>query len=793
MAELFFEAPKISTIYLQIANYPIMAQEIRRRMREELFRRGVITPDALEDEVRQKAIDSQRREGVIALEENELAWQQRLQMVRDYLTDFYFAYNLPLDLFHSVIGDLLSERSVPEDEYEIHFNPELAPLDLLLRQAAHYDSLPKDRQEAVRHHREEIIVVLIKTMISDHLNFVRLAKSWFTAEDLKFIYARRIGGGKIGGKAAGMLLAWKILQAFAPLMAQQISLPESYFIGTDVFYDFLALNRFETFLNQKYKSLDQIREEYPTIQAAYRQANFPEGVVDQLRAILIKVGKMPLIVRSSSLLEDNFGTSFAGKYESYFCPNQGTLDENLEALLSAIRRTYASAVNPDALLYRRRMGLLDYDERMAILLQEVQGRRYGRYFFPDLAGVAFSRTPILWHPRLRPEDGFVRLVLGMGTRAVNRVADDYPRLITLSHPMLRPESSLTAMRYYSQRYIDAIDLEENAFKTLPVHEVIGLDYPPLRWVASVDEGETLMPVMSLGPQVSPQRLVMTFDSLLQRSDFVPHMKTVLSLLSKHYEFPVDVEFAVTVKPDSPRPSLTFHLLQCRPQSSMKGEIARPIPIELPQEDKVFMATRMVPQGEISGIDYIIYVDPAQYGRLADTVSRYEVARIIGLLDKTLEGHSFIMLGPGRWGSANPDLGVPVTYADICNSHALVEIAVTQQGMAPEPSYGTHFFQDLVEAQIYPLAVYPEGPSDYLAQGFLDRAQNHLADLLPEAARLDSCIKVIHIPGERSGYRLEIIMDGERALAFLARSDGSVTIAPPPPLPAADNRVSGPEW
>ena len=151
------------------------------------------------------------------------------------------------------------------------------------------------------------------------------------------------------------------------------------------------------------------------------------------------MGKTPLIVRSSSLLEDNFGTSFAGKYASHFCPNQGTLKENLRDLTLAIRRTYASVSSPDALFYRRRMGLIDYDERMAILLQTVQGQTYRHYLFPTLAGVAFSYSPVVWSPRLRREEGFVRLVLGMGTRAVERVGEDYVRLINLSHPMLRPE------------------------------------------------------------------------------------------------------------------------------------------------------------------------------------------------------------------------------------------------------------------------------------------------------------------------------------------------------------------
>ena len=768
MAELALEAPRIQAIYLQIANYPILAQEIRRHMRDELFRRGIITSEALEEEVRQKAILSQRREGVGGQPgEAEPLWQQRQQTIRDYLTDFYFAYNLPLELFQNIISDLLAHRSVQEDELDIHFNPELAPLDLLLKQAARYEALPEAERATVRHHLEEIIVVLIKTMISDHLGFVHVAKGWFTAEDLEFIYTRRIGTGKIGGKAAGLLLAWKILQAYAPLMAQQMVLPESYFIGTDVFYDFLSLNRLEPFINQKYKPLEQIRQDYPQLRAVYEQGHFPETITEQLSAILQKMGKTPLIVRSSSLLEDRFGTAFAGKYDSVFCPNQGTLEENRTALTLAIRRIYASASNPDALLYRRRMGLLDYDERMAILLQEVQGQTYRHYFFPALAGVGFSLTPILWHPRLRREDGFVRLVWGLGTRAVNRVADDYPRLITLSHPTLRPEGSLSAMRYYSQHFIDLIDLEANALVTLPVEQVIGLDYPPLRWVASVDEGDTLMPIVSLGPQVSPKNLVLTFDALLQRSDFVAHMKSMLSILSQQYHFPVDVEFAVTLTPDSPRPRLTFHLLQCRPQSSMKGEPVRSIPADVPEQDKVFLATRMAPQGAVSGIEYVIYVDPLRYSALTDPVSRHEVARMVGQLDKALEGRPFIMVGPGRWGSANPELGVPVTYADICNSHALVEIAVAQEGIVPEPSYGTHFFQDLVEAEIYPLAIYPEEPGDFLNQAFLDQAQNRLANLLLEAARYSDCVKVIHVPSERHGRHLEIVMDGERALAYLS--------------------------
>ena len=157
--------------------------------------------------------------------------------------------------------------------------------------------------------------------------------------------------------------------------------------------------------------------------------------------MLATIGPYPVIVRSSSQLEDNFGTSFAGKYDSHFCPNQGTPEENLQALIRAIALTFASTFKPDALLYRRSRGLQDYDERMAILFQVVQGERFGRYFLPQGAGVAFSRNLYRWSPQIRREDGFARLVWGLGTRAVERVGNDYPRPVALSHPTLQPDDS----------------------------------------------------------------------------------------------------------------------------------------------------------------------------------------------------------------------------------------------------------------------------------------------------------------------------------------------------------------
>jgi hypothetical protein len=239
-------------------------------------------------------------------------------------------------------------------------------------------------------------------------------------------------------------------------------------------------------------------------------------------------------------------------------------------------------------------------------------------------------------------------------------------------------------------------------------------------------------------------------------------------LNKRYNAPVEMEFAATITPTSGRPNVTLHLLQCRPQSSLREAQVRPAPLDLAASDRLFISSRMVPQGQVSEVEYIFFVKPQVYSNLP-AERRHELARVIGRLNKNLEGHKFIMVGPGRWGSSNIDLGVPVSYADIYNSSALIELAYSQKGITPEPSYGTHFFQDLVESQIYPLAVYPDQPGDLLNEEFFNRAKNQLAALLPESAAYADCLKVIHAPSERPNTTLEISMDGERAVAYFANT------------------------
>ena len=767
--------PKVLQLYLEIIQYPTLAPRIRERMRKELYQRGIITANDLEREVKQRAVQSQEREGLKdpMAEESADLWQQRLSHFRDNLTDFYFAHNLPHERFEEIVRDLVHKRA-PLDDVFLTFNPELAPWDMLFARGAAYEALPPELLAKEQHHLREIVVVLTKGLISDQLGFVGIAKDLFSIADLQAIRRRRIGRGKIGGKAAGMLLACKILsldESNETLdLKKHVVLPESYFIGADVFYDFMSHNDLHYLHNQKYKTRERIEQDYPNARKAFLSGHFPDEIVDGLQEILSRVGKRPLIVRSSSLLEDNFGTSFAGKYDSYFCPNQGTPEENLEALIRAITKVYASVHNPSALFYRREMGLLDYDERMAVLLQEVQGDRHGDFFYPTLAGVAFSYNPFRWTPKIRREDGFLRMVWGLGTRAVDRVAKDYPRMVALSHPDLRPEVGAKEIKRYSQHFADVISLADNEFQTRPLSEMLTMQSQSARLLVSVDRGDYLQPPLAYEPNLSPQDLVLTFDNLLTKTQFVPLLKTILKKLEDRFGRHVDIEFTADIVPGHPQPDFVIRMLQCRPQSRLDSIQAVEVPAAVTATDTLFTADRLVPHGTVQRVRYIVFVDPEAYGLLPDETTRLQIARVVGQVNQALKKKSFILMGPGRWGSNNIDLGVKVTYADIYNTAMLVEIGMSDGGSAPEVSYGTHFFQDLVETEIYPLALYPDQGETIFNWQFFRESANELAVLLPDCAPYTEFVRVIDVPAEAQGRMLEVIMDGEssQALGYLRR-------------------------
>jgi hypothetical protein len=756
-------------IYLALNQYPILAGKIRSRMRKELFARGIISKENFETEAREKAIESQIREGVHnpLVEESPDVWEKRFNRIRDSLCDFYFAYNLPYADFEKIVRQMLTERGSSETDF-VWFNPELAPQDMLFEQAEMIEAMPEAEREKYLARLQEIEVVLIRTMISDQLKYIKMARKWFNVEDLREIRKNKIGGGKVGGKAAGMLLAMRILKETAPEeVRDHFRTPISYYLGSDVFYNFMSMNELMHWNDQKYKTEEDMRADYPMICADFSKGKFPPDILDRLEDVLRRAGETPLIVRSSSLLEDNFGTSFAGKYESIFCPNQGTPEENLQALTDAIIRVYSSALHPDALLYRHIKGLADYDERIAILIQFVEGEKFGRYFLPHAAGVAFSRNLYRWSPQIKQEDGFLRLVWGMGTRAVDLVADDYPRLVALSHPRLYPSSDPRYIRHYSQQYVDVIDLEENRFRTMPVREVVTSRYPPLRCIMQIEQDGYLASLLT--NMITPEKLVVTFEGLLARTPFPTRIREALQLLETHYEAPVDTEFTVEIlDTHTQHPDVRITLLQCRPQSHIQDSADASLPHDLAQENIILSTQRMVPQGAIRNIRYVMFVTSEGYFNLSTQDERTKLERTIGELNAALKDETYIAVGPGRWGTSTPDLGVHVAYGDIYNARALVELSGEAIGASPEPSFGTHFFQDLMEAHIYPLAVFIDDKDATFNRSFFYKTPNRISKFIKADKRLLQTLRLIAVDDFRPGHHLDLVMDGQksRAAAYL---------------------------
>lgn len=756
--------PKVLTLLLELHEYPTLAPRIRDRMREELFRRGVISRETFESEVREKAVQSQEREGVPEKQESPDDWMNRLRITRDNLTDFYFAYNLPHDLFESLVRETLSQRGQTE-EVVLTFHPELAPWDMLFAKGEAYEALPEEQRGAVEHHLQEIKVVLIKAMISDHLEYVGIAREWLSIEDLQRIRERRIGRGKIGGKAAGIELARAILsQSASESVLRNLHFPRSWFLAADVFYRYTVSNELIEFANQKYKSEREIRSEYPSIRERFERGRFPEEYVEPLRDILAELGNTPVIVRSSSLLEDSFGFSFAGKYESIFCANQGSPKENLRGLLRAIADVYSGVYRPDVLLYRKSKGLVDYDERMAVLIQEVQGRQIDGCFLPDAAGVAFSRNQYRWSPKINREAGFMRLVWGLGTRAVDQLSNDYPRLVALSHPEMRPDVEPERIRRYSQRFVDLIDLQSNSMRTVPVDQVLSSRTPNLRWIGQRYVSGGLQDFIGRPVDVKPEQIVLTFSGLLRRSWLPSRMTQILQTLEIAYKRPVDVEFLLQLEHEAVRPAI--YLLQCRPQSRLEIESVN-LPTNVPAQNLLFKSRRLVPDGRVADIRYFVYFSNLGLAQAIGEHERQALARLTGRINARLADEAFVLMGPGRWGTKNPGLGIPVGYGDIYHAKALVELVPDSD--APEPSYGTHFFQDLVEAGIYPLAVALGENGDEFNLAFFDESANQLRDLLPEDGEWERLVRIVEVP---SHMRAELVMNGEagEAIAYLHPRD-----------------------
>ena len=617
---------------------------------------------------------------------------------------------------------------------------------------------------------------LIRRFLTSRLEYLNIAKKYLRVEDFAEIMGSMIGPSKgvgtLGGKASGIILAEKIIRKKMDNKGdlKRVVFARSWYITSDTMRDFINYNTLEEVAHIKYFEPAEIRNEQPFLEQMFKNGVFPQEIVNGLKDILREAGETPLIVRSSSHLEDSFGAAFSGKYKSLFITNQGSFEERLRSLEDAIAEVWASTFNPNAIQYRKERGMLDLLEYMGVIIQEVVGKRVGEYFFPAYAGVALSNNEFRWSSRIRREDGILRLVIGLGTRAVDRVADDYPTLISPRRPQLRANTLVDEAVQYSQRFMDVINLEENRLETVKVDDLItkyGDIYPMLRSIFSIyREGSLISPTTSL-VNTEDEELVVTFNGFDEKHPHLKCLNSILELLKRELGYPVDIEFASDGK------DLT--ILQCRPQTEAQKLDVAPPPHDIPSENILFTASRYVTSSILKNIEYVVYVDAEEYEKLSTREEMLNVARLVGDLNERLPRRKFILLGPGRWGSRGDiKLGVPVQYQDINNTCLLVEVAKRKGGYLPELSFGTHFFQDLVEANIMYLPLYPDEGGSTLNIDLLTGPDNKLDEFVENTKGLENVIRLVRIPDVFKGGTLSVYMDGDRneALAYISPPDHS---------------------
>ncbi|PTX91402.1 PEP/pyruvate-binding domain-containing protein [Opitutus sp. ER46] len=579
-----------------------------------------------------------------------------------------------------------------------------------------------------------------------------LVERYLSLEDFLAIRDRMIGIGSVGGKTLGMLVARAIIRDNDPDLASRLEVHDSFFVGAEVFITYLVQNSV-WWIRERQKNpatfLDQLDEGRERILAG----KFPLHILEQFQGVLDYFGESPYIVRSSSILEDARGNAFSGKYESVFVVNRGTREERMAALLAAVRRVYASVLDEEALRYRRRRGLLESEERMALLIMRVSGAPHGRYYYPQAAGVGLSYNPFAWHPDIDPRAGVLRLVFGLGTRAVDRCDDDYTRLVALNAPARRPEANFEEVREHSQRRMDCLDLREGQFVSLPLAEAIcePTDFP-------VD--------LYLTPTEAEGYPCVTFDRLLTETAVAKDLRHMLTLLEEAYEHPVDTEFALNFLPDG---TYRIHLLQCR-----TFQVRRELPTAVTTPAHPTLPSVLAAHGAVIGVSReqplsrIIYIVQDTYAQLRER-DRYAVARLIGRLNQQhpANDRGLMLIGPGRWGTHSPALGIPVSFAEISRASVICEVVAMHERLIPDVSLGTHFFNDLVEHDMLYLAYFPKKTDNFLDTEWFKDAPSQLLKMEPTAEAFANVVRVIDC-GEGAPAPLWLRADATAQTAFVSK-------------------------
>ena len=621
-----------------------------------------------------------------------------LKVWNRYSAKMFLPHSCSMDLedFKAVDGGVALSRY-----YQILEEEEAQKQDQNFDSHDRFFSMAKLEYQQGRFREETENQILESTMTKDK-RLQEMLKKYFKPKDYFKLRDRMIGSGAIGGKACGMLLARKIVHTLLPEYRAHREAHDSYYIGSDVFYTYIVSNNcWETRIAQRTE--EGYFEKAGQLQQALLSGEFPSNIREKFRSVLEYFGQSPIIVRSSSFLEDGFGNAFAGKYESVFCVNQGTLEERLKVFEDAVRRVYASIMDISALEYRKQRGLEHRDEQMAVLVQRVSGSHWGDYFFPAAAGVGYSYSAYKWSKDMDQSAGMLRLVAGLGTRAVDRTENDYPRLVNLDRPAVSMQTNVADKHRFSQKNMDVLDTKENRLLTKSTDslmEILPLWYK--RAIMERDyEAEEALNRMGRWRQV----WFVTCQKLLENREFTGLMQKLLKTLEQVYGNPVDIEYTVNIDEEG---AFVVNLLQCRPlfTGSRGGKVEIP---GLPKEKTFFhLKDSSVGNSLKKQIHVVIQIEPKLYYEYPYG-KKHQVAEAVGKINRYYKGSgkNILLMTPGRVGTSSPELGVPVTFADISAVCGICEVSDSRAGYMPELSYGSHMFQDMVEAEIFYSALWED--------------------------------------------------------------------------------------
>jgi len=574
-------------------------------------------------------------------------------------------------------------------------------------------------------------------MTHDH-KMAALIKDEFKPEDFFSVKDRVIGTGTIGGKACGMLLARKMVDNYLPQYSEYMEPQDSYYIGTDVFYSYIVENKL-----WELRILQRKEEHYfdkaSELAEEIKEGRFSEAIRAQFRRMLDYFGQMPIIVRSSSFLEDGYGNAFAGKYESVFCVNACSPEERLFHFENAVRRVYASTMDKSALEYRKQRGLDKSDEQMAILVQRVSGTKFNDYYMPCTAGVGYSYSLYRWSDELSADAGLLRLVAGLGTKAVDRTGMDYPRLVNLDKPESTTLTNSEDKHRFSQRKMDVIDLKTNEVRDLSV-EMLLKELP--EWYVNLIGEHDYNTERRLQERGEYRKIMfVSCQEVVKKTKLMQMLKDILEVLQGHYGNPVDIEYTINFRQDG---AFTVNLLQCRPLYIWQAAQNRKIPSIL--EDKTLFKVNRSFMGNSSmlAVDIVVWIDSQKYYEYPYK-QKSLLAGMIGKINKYYEGSNkkIMLISPGRIGTSSPELGLPVSFSDISNFKILCEYADTKIGFVPELSYGSHMFQDIVETEMFYVAIMDtvDSGTEVFHKNFWENEETILNSILPNLKEYSDIIKV----------------------------------------------------